>query len=65
MVGNVPQETIIGEEVVIFFDDSDLDTVFREELESSGYGVVGNPDALFEDPITGNLIISLLRWFGT
>lgn len=30
--------------------DSDLNEIFREELEKYGYEVVGDPDALFEDP---------------
>jgi serine protease Do len=48
---NVPQEKYFWRRGGYFsFDDSDLDVVFREELESSGYEVVGNPDALFEDP---------------
>jgi S1-C subfamily serine protease len=62
---NVPHEKYYWRKGGYFsFDDSDLDTVFREELESSGYEVVGNPDALFEDP--GNwesdyLIAALVR----
>lgn len=47
---DIPQEKYYWRRGGYFsFDDSDLDTVFREELESSGYEVVGNPDALFVD----------------
>lgn len=62
---DVPQEKYFWRRGGYFsFDDSDLDVVFREELESSGYEVVGNPDALFEDPADWEsdfLIAALVR----
>ncbi|MBW2410798.1 MAG: trypsin-like peptidase domain-containing protein, partial [Deltaproteobacteria bacterium] len=33
-----------------FFDIAELDAVFRDEFESANYTVVGDPDALFDDP---------------
>jgi len=33
-----------------FFDIAELDSVFRDEFESANYTVVGEPDALFDDP---------------
>jgi S1-C subfamily serine protease len=33
-----------------FFDPAELDGVFREEFERANYTVVGDPDALFDDP---------------
>jgi hypothetical protein len=33
-----------------FFDIAELDGVFRDEFESANYTVVGDPDALFDDP---------------
>jgi len=33
-----------------FFDIAEVDAVFREEFESANYTVVGDPDALFDDP---------------
>jgi len=33
-------------------DDEELTDTFRHELEVANYRVVGNPDALFEDPST-------------
>jgi len=34
----------------LFFDIAEFDAVFREEFESANYTVVGDPDALFDDP---------------
>lgn len=33
-----------------FFDIAELDAVFRDEFESANYTVVGEPNALFDDP---------------
>lgn len=47
---NIPQEKLHWRRGgYLSYENEDLDQIFREELESANYEVVGNPDALFVD----------------
>ena len=48
----LPDEDLVhrGRDSRYLIEDEEYTEVFREELEAANYEVVGDPDALFEDP---------------
>lgn len=48
----LPKEKLTYRGGRMTFDDDELTETFRDELEAANYRVVGDPDALFDDPST-------------